>query len=194
MNKKELSIEDLPGVGAATAEKLKDAGYTNLMSMAVASPGELVECAGIGEAVARKMINAARNNLDMGFTSGAELLEKRNTIIRIPTGSKSFDAMINGGMESGGITECYGQFGSGKSALAHQLAINGLFVNEEGEPTSVVIWIDSENTFRPERIKEICENNNLDPIKILSNIKVVRAFNSDHQMMCAEKIEDLPMI
>ena len=191
MNKKELSIEDLPGVGAATAEKLKDAGYTNLMSMAVASPGELVECAGIGEAVARKMINAARNNLDMGFTSGADLLEKRNTIIRIPTGSKSFDAMINGGMESGGITECYGQFGSGKSALAHQLAINGLFVNEEGEPTSVVIWIDSENTFRPERIKEICENNNLDPIKILSNIKVVRAFNSDHQMMCAEKIEDL---
>ncbi len=192
MNKqKELSIDDLPGVGAATAEKLREAGYNNLMSVAVASPGELVECAGVGEAVARKMINTARNNLEMGFTSGVELLEKRANIIRVPTGSKSFDAMINGGMESGGITECYGQFGSGKSALAHQLAINGLFLNEEGEPTAYVIWIDSENTFRPERIKEICENNNLDPMKILHNIKVVRAFNSDHQMMCAEKVEDL---
>jgi DNA repair protein RadA len=189
--KKEMNIEDLPGVGAATAEKLREAGYLNLMAIAVASPGELVEVAGVGEAVARKIINAARNNLDMGFVSGDELLEKRNSIIRVSTGSKSFDAMINGGMESGGITECYGQFGSGKSALAHQLAINGLFINEDGEPQNYVVWIDSENTFRPERIKEICTNNNLDPMKILKNIKVVRAYNSDHQMMCAEKVEDL---
>ncbi|MSR86482.1 DNA repair and recombination protein RadA [Candidatus Woesearchaeota archaeon] len=188
---KEMNIEDLPGVGAATAEKLKDAGYQTLMAIAVASPGELVESAGVGEAVARKMINTARNNLDMGFMSGDELLKKREDIIRISTGSKAFDAMVNGGFESGGITECYGQFGSGKSALAHQLAINGLDINEQGEPQAYTIWIDSENTFRPERIKEICENNNYDAMKILKNIKVVRAFNSDHQMMCAEKVEDL---
>ncbi len=191
MAKKEMSIEDLPGVGAATADKLREAGYNSLMAIAVASPGELVESAGVGEAVARKMINIARNNLDMGFVSGDDLLKKRETIIKISTGSKAFDAIVNGGFESGGITECYGQFGSGKSALAHQLAINGLCVNEDGEPTASVVWIDSENTFRPERIKEICENNNMDPIKILKSIKVVRAFNSDHQMMCAEKIEDL---
>ena len=186
-----MNIEDLPGVGAATAEKLKEAGYQTLMSIAVASPGELVETAGVGEAVARKMINTARNNLDMGFMSGDELLKKRADIIRISTGSKAFDAMVNGGFESGGITECYGQFGSGKSALAHQLAINGLDINEQGEPQTYTIWIDSENTFRPERIKEICEHNNYEPMTILKNIKVVRAFNSDHQMMCAEKIEDL---
>lgn len=191
MAKKEMSIEDLPGVGAATADKLREAGYNSLMAIAVASPGELVETAGVGEAVARKMINIARNNLDMGFVSGDDLLKKRETIIKISTGSKAFDAIVNGGFESGGITECYGQFGSGKSALAHQLAINGLCVNEDGEPTASVVWIDSENTFRPERIKEICENNNMDPIKILKSIKVVRAFNSDHQMMCAEKVEDL---
>ncbi|HIH15296.1 MAG: DNA repair protein RadA [archaeon GW2011_AR17] len=188
---KEMNIEDLPGVGAATAEKLREAGYQTLMAIAVASPGELVETAGVGEAVARKMINIARNNLDMGFMSGDELLKKRAEIIRISTGSKSFDTMLNGGFESGGITECYGQFGSGKSALAHQLAINALDINEQGEPQCFSIWIDSENTFRPERIKEICEHNNWDPMTILKNIKVVRAFNSDHQMMCAEKIEDL---
>ena len=188
---KEMNIEDLPGVGAATAEKLREAGYQTLMAIAVASPGELVETAGVGEAVERKMINIARNNLDMGFMSGDELLKKRAEIIRISTGSKAFDTMLNGGFESGGITECYGQFGSGKSALAHQLAINALDINEAGEPQCFSIWIDSENTFRPERIKEICENNHWDPMLILKNIKVVRAFNSDHQMMCAEKIEDL---
>ena len=187
----EMKIEDLPGVGAATAEKLKDAGYSNLMALAVATPGELVESAGVGEAVCRKIINAARNNLDMGFTSGDELLAKRGLVIRISTGSNAFNELVGGGFESGSITECYGAFGSGKTALAHQLAVNGLDLDENGDPQKYSIWIDTENTFRPERIKEICDNRDLDYTKILKNIKVVRAFNSDHQMMCAEKIEDL---
>jgi DNA repair protein RadA len=187
----EMQIEQLPGVGAATAEKLRDAGYINLMSIAVATPGELAEGVGMGEAAARKVINASRNNLDMGFTSGVELLNKRKKIIKISTGATSFDTMMGGGFESGGITECYGQFGSGKSALAHQLAINALDIDENGDPQGYTIWIDSENTFRPERVKQICEENDLDPLKILENIKVVRGYNSDHQMMCAEKSEDL---
>lgn len=191
MGKKELHIEDLPGVGAATAEKLRDAGYNDLMSIAVATPGELIEAAGVGEASARKIINAARNNLDMGFVSGEELLQKRALVIRISTGSKAFDALVGGGFESNAITECYGQFGSGKSAIAHQVAINALQVDENGDPKYYTIWIDSEQTFRPERIKQICEQQGLDPIKVLKNIKVVRAFNSDHQVMCAEKVEDL---
>ncbi|MFH1455341.1 MAG: DNA repair and recombination protein RadA [archaeon] len=185
----EMKIEDLPGVGAATAEKLKEAGFSNLMALAVATPGELVEAAGVGESVARKLINTSRNNLDMGFESGEQLLEKRNKIIKIKTGSKAFDELVAGGFESGGITECYGAFGSGKSALAHQLAINA--VCHEGDTSCVAVWIDSENTFRPERIKQICEATGLDPIEILKNVKVVRAYNSDHQMMCAEKVEDL---
>jgi DNA repair protein RadA len=189
--KEEMQIEDLPGVGAATAEKLRDAGYNDLMSVAVASPGELTESVGMGEAAARKVINISRKNLDMGFSSGEELLEKRAKIIKIPTSANAFDALVGGGFESGGITECFGSYGSGKTALANQLAINALDINEEGEPTAYSVWIDSENTFRPERIKQICDNNGLDPLKILRNIKVVRAFNSDHQMMCAEKVEDL---
>ena len=191
MKKEEMKIEDLPGVGAATAEKLRDAGYNDLMSIAVASPGELTESVGMGEAAARKIINAGRNNLDMGFASGEELLEKRAKIIKINTGSKAFDELVGGGFESGCITECFGSYGSGKTALANQLAINALDINEEGVPQAYAVWIDSENTFRPERIKQICDENGLDPLVILRNIKVVRAFNSDHQMMCAEKVEDL---
>ncbi|MBT3984705.1 DNA repair and recombination protein RadA [archaeon] len=188
---KELQIEDLPGVGAATAEKLKDGGFDSLMAIAVATPGELIETTGMGDSVARKVINAARNNLDMGFASGDELLAKRALIKKISTGCKAFDELVGGGFESGGIAECYGAFGSGKTALAHQLAVNALDIDEEGEPHAHSVWIDSENTFRPERIKQIAEAAGYDPIKILKNIKVVRAYNSDHQMMCAEKVEDL---
>jgi len=189
--KKEMTLYDLPGVGAATAEKLKEAGYDNLMAIAVATPGELTDAAGIGESSARKIINSARNNLDMGFATGEELLKKRESVIRISTGSSAFDSLIGGGLESGGITECYGAFGSGKTALAHMLAVSAQLPKEKGGSEGVVVWIDSENTFRPERIKQIAEARGLDPLKILKNIRCVRAYNSDHQMIVAEKVEDL---
>ncbi len=112
--KEDLTIYDLPGVGAATAEKLTESGYNDLMSIAVASPGELVEVAGVGEAVARKMINFARNSLDMGFESGDELLRKRANILKITTGCKNFDKLLGGGFESGSISECFGEFGASK--------------------------------------------------------------------------------
>src|SRR3989338_11698840 len=91
--KKDLKLEDIPGVGAATAEKLRDAGYANLLSVAVASPGELVEACGVGDAVARKMINFVRQKMDMGFESGEDLLKKRELVEKIITGSKALDAI-----------------------------------------------------------------------------------------------------
>ncbi len=114
VKKKEFGIEDLPGVGAATAEKLIAAGFDDLMSIAVSSIGKLVEAAGVSESVARKMIQHARDNLDMGFMSGADLLKKRDTVVKLKSGSESFDAMLEGGFETGAITEVFGAFGSGK--------------------------------------------------------------------------------
>jgi len=189
--KKELTLSDLPGVGAATAEKLAEAGYASLMAIAVATPGELTEAAGVGEAVARKIINTARNNLEMGFVTGEDLMKRREQVIKITTGSKQFDELIGGGFESGGITETFGQFGSGKTVMAHNLAVNVQLSKEEGGASGSVVWIDTENTFRPERIKQIAEARGMDYKEILKNIHVVRAFNSDHQMLIAEKIEDL---
>jgi len=189
--KKELTIYDLPGVGAATAEKLSDAGYDNLMAIAVATPGELVESVGVGESVARKIINAARNNMDMGFETGIDLLRKREAVKIIGTGSKMFNDLIGGGFETGAITECYGPFGSGKSALAHQLAVSAQLPEDQGGVNGAVVWIDTESTFRPERIVQIAKAYGLDPMKTLGNIRCVRAFNSDHQMLVSEKVEDL---
>ncbi len=185
------SIQDLPGIGAATAEKLKESGYDTLLSLAVSSPAELVEAGGLTEATARKAIKSARDAMNMGFESGDEVLEKRKNVLKITTSSKALDNIFGGGIESGAITECYGEFSSGKSSLAHQLAVNVQLPNDKGGADGMVIWLDTESTFRPERIKQIAEAKGLDPLFILKNIKVARCFNSDHQMLLAEKVEDL---
>ena len=184
---KEKTIYDLPGVGAATAEKLIAVGYNDLMSIAVASPSELVEATGMGDALAKKMIAVARSSLEMGFESGEELLRRRERVTRIKTGSKSFDALLGGGLESGAIVECFGEFGSGKTQLAHVLSVNCQSIDKD----AVAVYIDTENTFRPERIIQIAKSAGLNEEQVLRNIKVARAYNSDHQMLLAEKIEDL---
>jgi DNA repair protein RadA len=189
--KKEFKITDLPGVGAATAEKLEEAGFNTLMSIAVASPADMVEIAGVTEATARKIINVARNKLDMGFQTGIELLEKRQNINRITTGSKAFDNLLGGGIETNGITEAYGEFGVSKTQLGHQLAVNVQLSKEKGGAEGMVVYIDTELTARPERIKQMAEAIGLESSKALENIRFIRAFNSDHQMLIVNKIEDL---
>ena len=183
----EKTIQDLPGVGAATAEKLTAAGFDNLMALAVATPGELSDAAGVTEAAARKMIQSARSEMDMGFQSGEDLMIKRSKVIKIPTGSANFDSMMGGGFETGAIVECFGQYGSSKTQIAHVLCVSC----QVQDPEAVAVYIDTENTFRPERIKQIATGFGLDPDQALKNIKVARAFNSDHQMLLAEKVEDL---
>lgn len=183
----ELTVMDLPGVGAATAEKLASVGFDNLMSIAVATPGELVNAAGVSEAVARKIINASRDGMNMGFMSGEDVMTKREGVMRISTGAPGFDAILGGGLETGCITECFGQYGSAKTQIGHQLCIT----LQKQDPTAVAVYIDTENTFRPERIVQFAEGAGLDPKKVLKNIKVAKAFNSDHQMLLAEKISEI---
>ncbi|MBR9676970.1 DNA repair and recombination protein RadA [Candidatus Woesearchaeota archaeon] len=184
---KEPTLYDLPGVGAATAEKLESAGYNNLMSVAVASVGQLVDVAGVTEANARKIINAARSSMNMGFESGQALLAKREKIIKIQTGSQNLNQLVGGGFETSAITEVFGEFGSGKTQIAHVLAVR----IQEQDPSAIAVYVDTENTFRPERINQLSQGVGLDPDKVLKNIKVARAYNSDHQMLLAEKINDL---
>ena len=187
MEKEEKTIYDLPGVGAATAEKLVSVGYSDLMSIAVATPAELVDATGMSDAVAKKMIAVARSSLEMGFESGEELLKRRERVIRISAGSKALNALLGGGFETGAIVECFGEFGSGKTQIGHALAVNSQSVEKD----AVAVYIDTENTFRPERIIQLAKGAGLDEEQVLKNIKVARAHNSDHQMLLAEKIEDL---
>ncbi|HPC09890.1 MAG TPA: helix-hairpin-helix domain-containing protein, partial [archaeon] len=148
-------IEDLPGIGPTSAEKLKAAGYDSLEAIAVASPMELVGVAGLGEGTAIKAIKAARDSLEMGFESANKILEKRKTISRLSTGSKNIDELLGGGIESQSITEVYGKYASGKSQWCFQLCVMAQLPKEKGGLDGGVLYIDSENSFRPERIVQI---------------------------------------
>lgn len=185
-------LEDLPGVGPAIAKKLYEAGYDELMKIAVASPSELVEAADVGEGVAAKIIQAAREKADVGgFETGDSLLEKLKERRHLTTGSKSFDELLGGGFETQAISELFGAFGSGKTQVAHQLCVNVQMSEEDGGLEGEAVFIDTENTFRPERIVQMAEGAGMDPQEVLKNIHVANAFNSNHQMMLVEKAMEI---
>ncbi len=190
MGKEIKTIFDLPGVGEATAQKLMDAGYDTLEKIAVASTGELVGI-GIGESTAAKIINAAREALDIGFETAKEIFERRKNISKLTTGSKNLDNLLGGGIETQAITEAYGRFGSGKTQLGLQLAVNVQLPKDEGGLEGTCLFIDTENTFRPERVVQMAEGRGLDPDEVLENIFVAKAFNAEHQMLLVEKASEM---
>ncbi len=188
----EKMIEELPGVGPTTAEKLREAGYRDLMMIAVASPSDLAEVAEIGEGTAVKIINAARKEADIGgFETGDTILERRKLVGKLTSGAKALDDLLGGGFETQAISEVYGEFGSGKTQIAHQLAVNVQLPKKDGGLEGQAVMIDTENTFRPERILQMAAALDLDPKEVLQNIRVARAFNSHHQMLLAEKIAEM---
>jgi len=184
-------IADIPGVGEKIAEKLKKAGYIDMMSLAAASPMEVAEAAEIGEPTADKIIRTARKVLNIDFETATVVYERRENIGKISTGSKNLDTLLGGGIETQAVTEFHGAFGSGKTQVGFQLAINVQLSKEQGGLEGACIFVDAENTFRPGRIKQMAEAQGLDSKKILENIFVARAYNSDHQMVLTEKIGEM---
>lgn len=190
--KKEATLMDLPGVGPGTVAKLEAAGIYDLMGLAVLTPSQLSELAGMSEAAARKAIQSSRELMDFGFKDGLEYVEERKNIGYITTGSKNLDDLLGGrGIETKAITEAFGAFGSGKTQVAHSLAVGVQLPIEKGGCAGRAVYIDTEGTFRPERIKQFAEGIGANPDKVLKNILVARAFNSDHQMLLLDKIADL---
>ncbi|WP_440952846.1 DNA repair and recombination protein RadA [Methanococcoides sp. FTZ1] len=194
----EVLLEDLDHVGPATAQKLKDAGFNTVEAIAVASPAELANSAEIGESTAAKIINAARQAADIGgFETGDIVLERRKLVGKLSTGCQEFDEMMGGGIETQSITEMYGEFGCGKTQVAHQLAVNVQLPPEQGGLGGSVVIIDTENTFRPERIEQmvrgLSEKHGIeyDPEEFLKNIHVARAYNSNHQILLVDTASEL---
>ena len=195
-NKKEIevaNIDDLPGIGPATAKKLRESGFGTLESLATVSIGELVAVGNLGEATSSKIIRAARDALNFGFIAADEVLERRRNMLKITTGSTALDDLFGGGIETGAVTELYGEYRTGKTQLAHQLCVAAQLPRELGglrvDGPVKVIYIDTEGTFRPERILSMAKRweGDLDVKEVLKNILHGRAYNSDHQMVLSEK-------
>ncbi len=127
----------------------------------------------------------------MGFESADKLAEKRKLVGRITTGSKEVDTLIGGGIETQSITEIYGKFASSKSQWCFETAVTVQLPKEKGGLGGNCLYIDSENSFRPERVIQIAKHLKLEPEKILKNIFVARAYNADHQMLLAEKADEI---
>ncbi|MBM3230524.1 DNA repair and recombination protein RadA [Candidatus Pacearchaeota archaeon] len=188
----EPTLTDIPGIGPGIASKLEAAGVYDLMGLAVMSPSALSELAGVGEAVARKAIQAARSMMKLGFSDGVEFSKKRDDVFFLGTGSTNLNGLLGGrGIETKAITECYGAFGSGKTQLGLTLAVRVQLPKEQGGAQGKAVFIDTEGTFRPERVRQIAEGLGANPEKVLKNILVARAFNSDHQILLADKIGEL---
>ncbi|OYR84665.1 DNA repair and recombination protein RadA [Halorubrum ezzemoulense] len=212
----EDELEDLPGVGPATADKLVDNGFESYQSIAVASPGEMSNTADIGESSAADIINAARDAADIGgFETGASVLERRQEIGKLSWQIDEVDDLLGGGIETQSITEVYGEFGSGKSQVTHQMAVNVQLEPENGGLDGGCIFVDSEDTFRPERIDDMVrglddeilademerreiegtpsDEEALEELveAFLDQIHVAKAFNSNHQILLAEKAKEL---
>ena len=184
-------IEDLPGIGEATAEKLRNAGIDSLDKIAVYAPHDLSDLVGINVEAAKKAIIAAQEATTIEYSTGSEVNEIRKELGKISTNSKSLDELIGGGIETNAITEVYGKFASGKTQLGFQLSVNAQLPKDKGGLDGNVLFIDTEGTFRPERIEAIALNKELDPEKTLRNIYVVRAITTDQQVLTVERADKL---
>ena len=177
------TLNDIPGVGEATLKKLKEAGIISIRTLAMYSIHNLMEDAGVGEKTAEKLIKKAQDFEQMGFKSADLVWEKRRSMNRITTGSQNLDDLFGGGIETGAVTELFGEYRTGKTQLAHQLCVNVQMKREEGGLEGGALYIDTEGTFRPERIIQMAEAKDMDYNNVLQRITVGRAYNSDHQRL-----------
>ena len=189
----ELRLDSLEGVGPITTKKLTDAGVHNIMDLIVRGPVALAELTGMDKETAEKIVNKARQQLiedgliAQDFVSATEIYKRRQEIGKISTGTECLDHLLDGGVETQALTEVYGEFGCGKTQLCHTMCVQVQKSKEEGGLEGGVLYIDTENTFRPERIVTIAKIQGMDPEKALDNIIVARAYNSAHQILILEE-------
>lgn len=186
-SKSPYTLKDLPGVGEATVKKLEEAGILSIRILAMYPINKLINEAGIGEKTAEKIIKVAQDIEKMGFKSADKIWEKRKSLNKLTTSSNNLDDLLIGGFEPGALTELYGEYRTGKTQIAHQLCVNVQLSYEDGGLEGTALYIDTEGTFRPERLIQMANGNDLDHNLILKNIMVGRAYNSDHQILLVKE-------
>ncbi|KAF9331235.1 recombinase rad51 [Podila minutissima] len=170
------------GIQAADVKKLKEAGYYTVESIAFTAKKQLLTIKGISEAKADKILSEASRLVPMGFTTATEFHQRRSELISITTGSSELDKLLGGGLETGSITELFGEFRTGKSQICHMLAVTCQLPVAMNGGEGKCLYIDTEGTFRPERLLAIAERYGLSGEEILDNVAYARAYNTDHQM------------
>jgi DNA repair protein RadA len=181
-----VNIQDLNGVGPVTANKLREAGYDSIASLAIAPIRELVDKAGLESSVALKISRAARETIQTDFVTAKQLYERRQNLLRLSFASTNLDKLLGGGLETQAITEFVGEFGAGKSQICMKLSVMTQRPISEGGLEGKVLFIDTEGTFAAQRVHQMATAMKLDADKILDGIIYARVYNSDHQILTVD--------
>uniref|UniRef100_A0A8C9LLU4 RecA family profile 1 domain-containing protein n=1 Tax=Piliocolobus tephrosceles TaxID=591936 RepID=A0A8C9LLU4_9PRIM len=178
-----LKLEQLLAKGFVKKdlECLKEGGLRTVECVAYAPLRTLTAIKGISDIKAEKLKKASKELINCGFCNAVAYLDARENLIKFTTGSKKLDTLLKGGVETGGITELFGEFRTGKSQLCHTLAITCQLPIAQSGGEGKCVWIDTEGTFRPERIVAIAKRYGLHPTDCLNNIAYAKAYNCDHQ-------------
>jgi len=200
---RKIDFTELKGVGQTVADKLVQGGYSDYLAIAISVPAELALDCDIGVTIASKIIDEARRKADVGeVITALSIYKKEKKKIdagapKLSTGSKEVDKIIGGGIEGGSLTECFGEYGSGKTQLAFQLSVNVAQMKDLGGQEAEVIYLDTEGTFRVGRCLDMIEAQIPDDYdkdiaevvsKVLSRIKIIRIYSSEHQVFVGEEL------
>jgi len=185
-----VRLEDL-GLSPTIVRKLKEAGYKTIEAVAVANVNDLASILGVPINTVQKIVNKARDALGLRFKTALELKQESRNIGRITTGSRRLDELLGGGVETRTITEFYGEFGTGKTQICMQLSVNVQLPPEKGGLSGKALYIDTEGTFRWERIEKMARAVGLDPDEAMKNIIVARAISTDHQIAIVNEAMEL---
>lgn len=169
------------GINAGDVKKLQDAGIYTCNGLMMFTKKHLTGIKGLSEAKVDKICEAAEKIVNYGYITGSDALLKRKSVIRITTGSQALDELLGGGIETSAITEAFGEFRSGKTQLAHTLCVSTQLPTQMHGGNGKVAYIDTEGTFRPDRIVPIAERFGMDPGAVLDNIIYARAYTYEHQ-------------
>mmetsp|Transcript_26334 Transcript_26334/g.19757 ORF Transcript_26334/g.19757 Transcript_26334/m.19757 type:complete len:238 (+) Transcript_26334:45-758(+) len=175
-----LKLEE-SGISGTDIKKLVEAGFHTVESVAFTPKKHLVNVKGLSEAKIEKIIDVCLKLINMGFQTAGAFLEKRKDLIYLTTGSKCLDTLLGSGIETGAITEIFGEFRTGKTQLCHTLCVTCQLPIKDGGGAGMAMYIDTEGTFRPERLVPIAERYGLDSQQVLDNVAFARAHNTDQQ-------------
>lgn len=177
------AIEELKkeGIPHADIVKLKEAGYNTVESLVYTPKKNLLLIKGFAETKVEKVLKEALRLVPIDFKTANEIHQQRANMVMLTTGSGELDKLLNGGIESGAITEIFGEFRTGKTQLCHMLAVTCQLPKSEGGANGKCLYLDTEGTFRPERLVAIAERFKLDPNTVLDNVLSARIHNTDQQ-------------
>jgi len=180
-----VQLEEIEGIGKATAKRLRKAGYTSVEALAVTPARELMQKAGYKDlASAERIVEAARKTLGASsFTTAWEHWKLTRNRMRCTTGSRTLDALLGGGVETRAITEFVGPYGSGKTQICLTLSVTAQLPPENEGLGGNVLFFDTEGTFSSDRVYQIAANLGLNPEQALHNIILSRIYTSDHQVL-----------